>query len=234
MGGGGASHHKIKAFTLAEVLITLGIIGVVAALTLPTVVQSYKKKVVETRMAKFYTTFNEAIKLSEAVNGNFMDWEFPVNPDEATAQAWFDKYFKPYIKFLKADMLHTSNGGYRNVVWLPDGSLVVISYISWFFFPNAKDYTATCADGVLNCYPKTSDGGKTWFTFRFNPIDTRYDTHYKKGLEPWCYHSSPDENYLINDTAQGCNTTSPNEHALCAKLIQMNGWKIPDNYPFKF
>lgn len=32
-----------KAFTLAEVLITLGIIGVVAALTMPTVIQNYKK-----------------------------------------------------------------------------------------------------------------------------------------------------------------------------------------------
>ena len=31
-----------KAFTLAEVLITLGIIGVVAAMTLPTVVNKYK------------------------------------------------------------------------------------------------------------------------------------------------------------------------------------------------
>ena len=33
-----------KAFTLAEVLITLGIIGVVAAMTLPGLVQNYQKK----------------------------------------------------------------------------------------------------------------------------------------------------------------------------------------------
>ena len=32
------SHHKRSAFTLAEVLITLGIIGIVAAMTLPTVI----------------------------------------------------------------------------------------------------------------------------------------------------------------------------------------------------
>ena len=36
---------KRAAFTLAEVLITLGIIGVVAALTLPTLIQNYKKQV---------------------------------------------------------------------------------------------------------------------------------------------------------------------------------------------
>ncbi len=33
-----------KAFTLAETLITLGVIGVVAALTLPTLINSYKNK----------------------------------------------------------------------------------------------------------------------------------------------------------------------------------------------
>ena len=33
-----------KGFTLAEVLITLAIIGVVAALTVPTVVHKYQQK----------------------------------------------------------------------------------------------------------------------------------------------------------------------------------------------
>lgn len=32
-----------KGFTLAEVLITLAIIGVVAAMTIPTLIQNYKK-----------------------------------------------------------------------------------------------------------------------------------------------------------------------------------------------
>ena len=33
-----------KSFTLAEVLITLGIIGVVAAMTIPTLISNYQKK----------------------------------------------------------------------------------------------------------------------------------------------------------------------------------------------
>jgi prepilin-type N-terminal cleavage/methylation domain-containing protein len=41
---GGVKPARSKAFTLAEVLITLGIIGVVAAMTLPTLIQNYKKK----------------------------------------------------------------------------------------------------------------------------------------------------------------------------------------------
>lgn len=35
---------KAKAFTLAEVLITLGIIGVVAALTIPALMQNIQDK----------------------------------------------------------------------------------------------------------------------------------------------------------------------------------------------
>ena len=39
-----------KAFTLAEVLITLAIIGIVAAITIPTLVKNYKKKVITVRL----------------------------------------------------------------------------------------------------------------------------------------------------------------------------------------
>ena len=52
-----ADLQKKVAFTLAEVLITLGIIGVVAALTLPTVIKHYKAKVLETAFKKVSQTF---------------------------------------------------------------------------------------------------------------------------------------------------------------------------------
>lgn len=39
-----------KGFTLAEVLITLGIIGVVAAMTMPSLIQNYRKKEATTRI----------------------------------------------------------------------------------------------------------------------------------------------------------------------------------------
>ena len=62
------------AFTLAEVLITLGIIGVVAALTIPVLTQNYKKRVVETRLQKFYSTINQVINLAEIDYGLREDW----------------------------------------------------------------------------------------------------------------------------------------------------------------
>ena len=42
-----------SAFTLAEVLITLGIIGVVAAMTIPTLVQNYNVKTWNTAASLF-------------------------------------------------------------------------------------------------------------------------------------------------------------------------------------
>ena len=49
------------AFTLAEVLITLGIIGVVAALTLPTVINNIKHKQLETAFKAAYSIFSQAV-----------------------------------------------------------------------------------------------------------------------------------------------------------------------------
>ena len=49
-----------KAFTLAEVLITLGIIGIIAALTLPALIQSYQKMVFRNQYKKMYATLSNA------------------------------------------------------------------------------------------------------------------------------------------------------------------------------
>ena len=57
------------AFTLAEVLITLSIIGVVAALTLPSVVAHYKEKVLVTQVKKAYSEMQNALKMYSAQNG---------------------------------------------------------------------------------------------------------------------------------------------------------------------
>ena len=53
-----------NGFTLAEVLITIGIIGIVAAMTLPAVIGNYKKQEVVSRLKKFYVTLNQALLMS--------------------------------------------------------------------------------------------------------------------------------------------------------------------------
>lgn len=57
-----------KAFTLAEVLITLGIIGIVAAMTLPTLIGNYKEKILVVQVKKSYAELQNAIKMYAARN----------------------------------------------------------------------------------------------------------------------------------------------------------------------
>lgn len=54
------------AFTLAEVLITLGIIGIVAALTMPLIVEKYQEKVFDTQALKSKTILANGYKLMMA------------------------------------------------------------------------------------------------------------------------------------------------------------------------
>lgn len=52
---------KLRAFTMAEVLITLGIIGIVAAMTLPSLIGNYQKKQTAIQLKKFYSIMQQAI-----------------------------------------------------------------------------------------------------------------------------------------------------------------------------
>ena len=61
--------RKKAAFTLAEVLITLGIIGVVAALTLPTLISNYQKRVYVNQLKKSYSVLSNGFRLMMAHDG---------------------------------------------------------------------------------------------------------------------------------------------------------------------
>lgn len=54
---------KNYAFTLAEVLVTLGIIGVVSALTVPTLMKNHQKKVFVTQLHKVYSELEQAFEM---------------------------------------------------------------------------------------------------------------------------------------------------------------------------
>ena len=61
--------YRKFGFTLAEVLITLGIIGVVAALTLPSLMANYRKHVYYTQFRKAATVIENAIQRYNEENG---------------------------------------------------------------------------------------------------------------------------------------------------------------------
>ena len=61
MGGGRLLSSSLKGFTLAEVLITLGIIGVVSAMTVPSLMQNYQRQSYVTQLHKVYNELNQAL-----------------------------------------------------------------------------------------------------------------------------------------------------------------------------
>ena len=62
------------AFTLAEVLITLGIIGVVAALTLPSLIQKQHEKETVAKVKKAYSILSQAYLSANTEFGSFDQW----------------------------------------------------------------------------------------------------------------------------------------------------------------
>lgn len=81
-----------KGFTLAEVLITLGIIGIVAAMTLPALIQKQQEKVIVSQLKEFYSIFQQALMSARNDNGDY----YSENDRNA-----FYNYIKPYLKIQK-------------------------------------------------------------------------------------------------------------------------------------
>ena len=74
---------KKVAFTLAEVLITLGIIGIVAAMTIPTLIAKYQEKQTVTRFKWVYSTLANAFTMAVAENGAPETWDLNSTEDLA-------------------------------------------------------------------------------------------------------------------------------------------------------
>jgi len=91
------SRGKSFGFTLAEVLITLGIIGVVAALTIPTLMANNQKQEYVTRLKKAYTNFNQVINQITIDKGSPGDLSgtgiFDTGTDSVTLYDEVVKYF---------------------------------------------------------------------------------------------------------------------------------------------
>ena len=106
---------KKIGFTLAEVLITLGIIGVVAALTIPTLVRNYNEYVTVNKVKKFYSTMNKAYQRSMVDNGRADEWKVN-NGASNTSATQLMSYFKPYLKISKDCGTISGCLGYKNVI----------------------------------------------------------------------------------------------------------------------
>ena len=87
---------KNYGFTLAEVLITLGIIGIVAAMTLPAIVSKYQEKVLVERLKQTYSIFSQAYLRAVQENGPADSWDIGEPVTMEGAEKLYD-IFAPYI-----------------------------------------------------------------------------------------------------------------------------------------
>ena len=92
---------KKPAFTMAEVLITLGIIGIIAAMTLPTVINNARNKELEARFKQAYSLVYQAVLLMG--NDDPQLWQtYCSGGTRDNAQFFikdFSKYFQVVTKF---------------------------------------------------------------------------------------------------------------------------------------
>jgi len=82
-------------FTLAEVLITLGIIGVVAAMTIPTLFANAQKRAAVSGLLEAQSILNQAVKMYAQDTDEEGSSEFDTT---LPPQKFAEKYFKPYLK----------------------------------------------------------------------------------------------------------------------------------------
>ena len=100
------THSKRAAFTLAEVLITLGIIGVVAAITIPTTVHKFKIKALESAFKSTDNIIQSAL-IKTAQEYGYVDFN-EIDTIDASIKSTFLKQFK---------IVKTLGGGYSTSLY---------------------------------------------------------------------------------------------------------------------
>jgi prepilin-type N-terminal cleavage/methylation domain-containing protein len=227
---------NLSGFTLAETLIAIGIIGVVAALTIPTLIKNYQKRVIEINLKKTYAEISNIIRQSEADNGTFDGWDYSIGAD-----AVLKKYIMPYIQLYpcKLNCFDPKVGNWGN----------------WH---SGKDNKV--ADGIYNVPPKyyTKDGRHIEFvphkyadwTSLIFVVDVNGNTGKSVmgqdvfGITPkrWgngnlsismnLHHPRATNLYSDEWIQQQC-FKKDYDGAYCGEWIKRNGWKFPKNYPYE-
>lgn len=241
---------KNDAFTLAEVLITLGIVGIIAAITIPMILTKCHKIIVENKLKDSYSIVSNAVKMAEEEYGVGFE-----PTDILTGTGWspenskavFDKYFRPFIKinyeYSKDDCVELSKGYGQN----PNSSMY-IDYngacyslpngVSIIFFAGRKDsqspYVMSAGFRLSPTKKRPVDGIDN---FGFGIVNAENGLVVTSGMESIGVDVS--DNKLVEACGSDSSRISVNGYswgrsAFCLELIKKNGWKIPANYPLKF
>lgn len=157
---GSLQSMRKKAFTLAETLATLGVIGIVAALMIPSVVANYNNHIFKTSKETFRATLSDSVRIMAATESklnkakNYTDEDNEENNRSAN-EVFVEDHFSNYIKFAKICDPEQA-GGIYNCGWIND-----------------KVYKSMNSDDKLNIPTKNSDVGfdsdeKLWSAITVN------------------------------------------------------------------
>ena len=218
------------AFTLAEVLITLGIIGVVASLTLPSVITNYQKKRTVNKLKSTYSILCNAIQMAKVDYGDDINqWELPDGIDKKASSDYFsEKYLIPYLKIAKdcnpyvANECLPTNMQYNRTFILTNGAIISV---------NASRELALRLQiyMYINGYKKKMNQARDVFLIELGGGSGSLGLD-KNNLLPYGYSvRAPRTNYTAFD---GTSCSKTGSKSRCFALIMYDGWKISDDYPW--
>ena len=196
-------------------------------MTLPALTANYKRQVYSTRIKKFYSTFEQAIKMSEVTNGSPLYWSKEAtvtdedgNTDyEANADlnvVFLKKYILPYMKYVSEGKKNWSSGKKYETVVLADGSEFSL-------------HNGSCIDIVYDINglakaPNQEGADRFRFVMCFDEGNRNYHFKNKKRFFGPYWH------YYSRETAlSGCKSAP----GFCSALLEYDGWEFKEDYPYK-
>lgn len=214
---------RYTAFTLAEVLIVLAIIGVVAALTLPILIANYQKQQFVTALQNEYSAFSQATTLIRENNGGAIDNAFDGSVDNVLAA------YKKYMSFSKSCQLgeygcwHKVNNwhylqgdsypwdpvqGFKSAI-LNDGTLVISTEqydgCNHWNVADAQGNDIECASIAIdvNGFKGPNTLGRDIFSFYISKNGLIADGMPHTRDENWDYHCNPGAT-TVQGIGDGC------------------------------
>lgn len=236
-----------KGFTLAEVLITLGIIGIVAAMTIPQVLANYRKKALEAKLKKTYTELLAALNKGEQEIGlpfstySVMTLHPNVCPTNYEFNACASTLYDDYLKDNLSSAVVSPPKGYLNSVYTSSGGRPIsIGPTKAFMFPNG--IYINIYSGAMYLFTDKAKMGKKIILkpgknyFQFGAVHISNNTTLKNrnsGLLPMLKNERA--KYTRDDLRIRCQSDN-NDTAVvaCSQLFIEDGFVFKDDYPIKF
>lgn len=202
---------KNKAgFTLAEILLTMTIVGVVAAMTIPTLHYNRVKKEYTAKLKNFYSKMNNAVLDMELDKGSFRDMNTPA---QGSGYNWYMENIDPYMghQFIKDQQVYYKDGSKLMTFWT--GTCLDVDYdINGDRGPNRQGYDI---QRFLFCF---SDANRL---VHFGNNQIFFGT-YGSGQN------------AVGTTRAQMITKCQSDPKWCTKLLQNDQWEFKDDYPFSF